>query len=84
MPEGLIHGIKSIGIDDLTPKEIKFLLRVLTKPEIENAIVFQELLQIMENLGLYEDEDGQRQDDDNGEQEEQYSDIEDDAEAQNL
>lgn len=58
MPEGLIHGIKSIGIDDLTPKEIKFLLRVLTKPEIENAIVFQELLQIMENLGLYEDEDG--------------------------
>ena len=58
MPESLIHGIKSIGIDDLSTKEIKFLLRVLTKPEIENEIVFQELLQIMENLGLYEDEDG--------------------------
>jgi hypothetical protein len=38
---------------------------VLTKPELDGAIVVHELLQIMENLGLYDDdgremgEDGQ-------------------------
>ena len=58
MPEGLIEGIRSIGIDDLSQKEIKCLLRVLTKPEIDNAIILDELLAIMENLGLYDDEIG--------------------------
>ena len=43
-PEGLLEGMKSIGIDDLTDKEIKYLLRVLTKPELDGAIVFHELL----------------------------------------
>jgi len=57
MPQGLLTGIKRIGIDDLTPKEVKYLLRVLTKPEIDSAIVFQELLQIMENLGLYDEDE---------------------------
>lgn len=57
-PEGLIDGIKSLGITDLSEKDIKYLLRVLTKPELDGAIVMHELLQIMENLGLYdEDED---------------------------
>ena len=63
MPEGLIEGIRSIGIDDLTQREIKCLLRVLTKPEIDNAIVLDELLAIMENLGLYEAEDEDEDDD---------------------
>ena len=44
MPEGLIDSLEGIGIDDLSPKEFKYLLRVLTKPEIDNAIVFEELL----------------------------------------
>ena len=57
-PEGLIDGIKGLGIDDLSEHDIKYLLRVLTKPELDGAIVMDELLQIMENLGLYdEDED---------------------------
>ena len=57
-PEGLIEGIKGLGIDDLSEQDIKYLLRVLTKPELDGAIVMDELLQIMENLGLYdEDED---------------------------
>ena len=54
-PQGLVDGIKLLGIDDLTDKEVQYLLRVLTKPELEGAIVMQELLQIMENLGLYDD-----------------------------
>ena len=70
-PQGLVDGIKLLGIDDLTDKEIQYLLRVLTKPELEGAIVMQELLQIMENLGLYDDsqaedgiEDGEEGDED--------------------
>lgn len=61
-PIGLIEGIKDLGIDDLTEKEIHYVLRVLTKPELDGAIVFDELLKIMENLGLYEDEDGMDED----------------------
>lgn len=40
----MIDGIKTLGIEDLSEKEIQYLLRVLTKPELEGAIVMQELL----------------------------------------
>lgn len=56
-PIGLLEGIKALGIDDLTEKEVAYLLRVLTKPEYDGAIVMEELLHIMENLGIYEDEE---------------------------
>lgn len=58
-PDGLIDGIKSLGITDLSEKDIKYLLRVLTKPELDGAIVMHELLQIMENLGLYDEDEGE-------------------------
>ena len=46
----------------MTEKDVKYLLRVLTKPELDGAIVMDELLQIMENLGLYDDDqDGENQ-----------------------
>lgn len=38
-PQGLIDGIKRLGIDNLSDKEVQYLLRVLTKPELEGAIV---------------------------------------------
>ena len=66
---GLIEGIKSLGINDLTEKEVKYLLRVLTKPELDGAIVMHELLQIMENLGLYDDPEGEER-----EEEDDYDD----------
>jgi len=56
-PVGLLKGIQSLGIDDLDDKEKNSLLRVLTKPELGKNIVMSELLQIMENLGLYDDDD---------------------------
>ena len=43
-PEGLTEGIKKLGITDLTSKEEQYLLRVLTKPELDNNILMQELL----------------------------------------
>ena len=54
-PDGLLDGIKALGITDLTEKDSRYLLRVLTKPELEGTIVVQELLQIMENLGFKEE-----------------------------
>ena len=54
-PIGLLEGIKELGIDDLEEKEITYLLRVLTKPELDGAILVEELLQIMENFGLYDE-----------------------------
>ena len=58
-PLGLLEGIKELGIDDLEEKEVSFLLRVLTKPELDGAILVEELLQIMENFGLYDEGEGQ-------------------------
>lgn len=55
-PVGLLEGIKELGIDDLEEKEVSYLLRVLTKPELDGAILVEELLQIMENFGLYDEE----------------------------
>lgn len=55
-PMGLLDGIKELGIEDLTEKEIAYLIRVLAKPELEGAIVMHEFLQIMENMGLYDDQ----------------------------
>ena len=43
-PEGLLEGIKELGIDDLEEKEVTYLLRVLTKPELDQAILVEELL----------------------------------------
>lgn len=54
-PIGLLEGIKILGIDDLEERDVAYLLRVLTKPELDGAILVEELLQIMENFGLYEE-----------------------------
>lgn len=54
-PEGLIQGIRDLGIDDLEKIEVTYLLKVLSKPELDGAILMQEFLQIMENFGLYDD-----------------------------
>ena len=43
-PMGLLEGIKALGINDLSEKEIAYLLRVLTKPELDSAIVMPEFL----------------------------------------
>jgi hypothetical protein len=43
-PIGLLEGIKSLGIDDLEERDVAFLLRVLTKPELDGAILVEELL----------------------------------------
>lgn len=54
-PEGLIEGMLDLGITDLKDIEKVYLLKVLSKPELENSILMQEFMQIMENFGLFDD-----------------------------
>lgn len=56
-PMDFLQGIKDIGIEDLSESEVTYLLKVLSKNELDGAIMLQELLTIMENFGLYDDQD---------------------------
>ena len=49
---------------DLEEVEVACLMRVLTKPNLENAILLKELIVIMENFGILDDEENE-QDEDN-------------------
>ena len=61
-----MEGIKDVGIVDLEEVEVACLMRVLTKPNLENAILLKELIIIMENFGIFdEEEDGEGEDNDN-------------------
>lgn len=55
-----MEGIKDLGITDFQEVEVACLMRVLTKADLENAILLNELIVIMENFGIQEiDDDGQ-------------------------
>ena len=67
--EGFLEGVKeAAGIEDLTEMEAACLLRVLAKPELDNAIILNEFTMIMENFGVpdlpYGGEDGAEDEDD--------------------
>ena len=57
-PIGFLEGIKELGIVDLEEVEVACLMRVLTKPDLDNAILLRELVIIMENFGIQDDEEG--------------------------
>lgn len=54
-PIGFLEGIKEIGVVDLEEIEVACLMRVLTKPNMNNAILLKELIVIMENFGIFDD-----------------------------
>ena len=49
-PIEFLEGIKELGILDLSEVEVACLMRVLTKPNLDNAILLKELQVIMENF----------------------------------
>ena len=51
-PRGFLEGIKDLGFDDITELEAACLMKVLAKPELENAIILNEFVLIMENFGI--------------------------------
>jgi len=54
---GFLEGTKEIGITDLEEVEVACLMRVLTKADLENAILLRELIVIMENFGIKDDDE---------------------------
>lgn len=54
-PIGFLEGVKDIGVTDFEEVEIACLMRVLTKADLENAILLRELIVIMENFGIQDD-----------------------------
>jgi hypothetical protein len=60
-PIAFLEGAKEAGMEDLSEMEAACLLRVLAKPELENAIILNEFIMIMENFGVM---DGDFEDDD--------------------
>ena len=65
-PIGFLEGVKEAtaasgetAVEELTEMEAACLLRVLAKPELDNAIILNEFTMIMENFGvpdLYDEE----------------------------
>ena len=41
-----------LKIEDLSPIEIACIMRVLAKPQLDDAIILNELVAIMENFGV--------------------------------
>jgi hypothetical protein len=59
-PIAFLEGVKEAGMEELSEMEAACLLRVLAKPELDNAIILNEFIMIMENFGVmdaYEDDD---------------------------
>lgn len=55
-PIGFLEGVKELGVVDLEEVEVACLMRVLTKADLENAILLRELIVIMENFGIQDEE----------------------------
>ena len=51
-PRGFLEGIREVGFDDVTEMEAACLMKVLAKPELENAVILNEFVLIMENFGI--------------------------------
>lgn len=51
-PIGFLEGVKALGISDLEEIDVACLMRILTKPDLDNAILLQELIIIMENFNI--------------------------------
>ena len=56
-PMDFLEGLGTLGID-LNDTEVKCLMVILMKPELENVILVQDLCIVMENFGIEEDIDG--------------------------
>lgn len=55
-PTDFLEGLDDLGLE-LTEKQIKCLMIILVKPELDNVILVQDLCMVMENFGIEEDID---------------------------
>lgn len=53
-PLNFLDGLKSLPDNHFSELEIACLMNVLAKPQLDNAILFEEIQQIMANFGITE------------------------------
>jgi hypothetical protein len=63
-PIAFLEAVKGCGMEELSEMEAACLLRVLAKPELENAIILNEFIMIMENFGVMDFPEEDDDDDD--------------------
>jgi hypothetical protein len=51
-PRGFLEGVREVGFEDVTELEAACLMKVLSKPELDNAVILKEFVLIMENFGI--------------------------------
>ena len=51
-PRAFLEGVRDTGFEDVTEMEAACLMKVLAKPELENAVILNEFVLIMENFGI--------------------------------
>ena len=58
-PKAFIQGVKDVGFDDIQEIEVNALMKVLSKPELDGAVILNEFVHIMESFGIppFSDED---------------------------
>ena len=54
MPISFLEGLKALQLTKFSELEIACLMNILAKPQLENAILVEELVQIMVNFGIVE------------------------------
>lgn len=47
-----MEGVREVGFEDFTELEAACLMKVLSKPELDNAVILNEFVLIMENFGI--------------------------------
>jgi hypothetical protein len=62
-PMSFLAGVRESGFLDLQEVEAACLMKVLSKPELENHIILNELVLIMENFGVPDNLDDDEEDD---------------------
>ena len=62
-PISFLEGVREAGLSDLQEMEAACLMRVLSKPELDNSIILNELVLIMENFGVMDQMDEDEHDD---------------------
>ena len=53
-PLSFLEGIKALELNEFSELEIACLMNILAKPQLDNAILVDELVQIFENFGIVE------------------------------
>jgi len=56
LPLSFLEGLKALELNEFSELDVACLMNILAKPQLDNAILVDELVAIMENFGIVEGE----------------------------